>query len=125
MIWLRMCAKLGGEPQALKALKDGDIYAVTDMNRPDKKLYIMREYVDERKWESMREKSGEQAMATALDGITNHATCEALLGNLLGLPGAILALQGANLGPVVIYSGSPERKIALKFINIASKSLLS
>jgi len=85
MIWPRMCQKLGGEAAALKALKNNDIYSITDMHNVGKKLYIMREYVDERKWESMREKSGEQAMATALDGITNHATCEALLGNLFDM----------------------------------------
>jgi len=85
MIWPRMCQKLGGEAAALKALKNNDIYSITDMHNVGKKLYIMREYVDERKWTSMREKSGEQALATAVDGITNHATCEALLGNLFDM----------------------------------------
>ena len=85
VIWPRMCQKLGGEAAAVRALKNNDIYSITDMHNVGKKLYIMREYVDERKWESMREKSGEQAMATALDGITNHATCEALLGNLFDM----------------------------------------
>ena len=70
-------------PSALKALKNNDIYTIADMHNVNKKLYTMREYVDERKWTSDREESGEQAMATAVDGITNHATCEALLGNLV------------------------------------------
>ncbi len=37
VIWLRMCMKLGGEPQAVKALKEGDVYSVSDMNNPGKK----------------------------------------------------------------------------------------
>ena len=85
MIWPRMYAKLGGEAHALKALKNNDIYSITDMHNPGKKLYIMRDYVDERKWTGERGKSGQQAMATAVDGITNHATCEALLGNLFDM----------------------------------------
>ena len=93
MIWPRMCQKLGGESAALKALKEGDIYSITDMHNINKKLYIMREFVDERKWTSMREETGEQAMATALDDLTNNATCEALLGNLFDMHEAMPELM--------------------------------
>ena len=83
VIWPRMVTKLGGEAQAVKALKDGDIFAITDPNNVNKKLYIMREFVDERMWASMRERSGEQAIMAALD--ETAPTAEAMMGQLFSM----------------------------------------
>ena len=82
VIWPRMCQLLGGEAQAAKALKDGDIFAMTDPTSPNKKLYIMREYVDERAWSSMRERSGQQAIQAALE---DGSQAEAMVGQLFNM----------------------------------------
>ena len=74
-----MCQKLGGEAQAAKALKEGDIYAMTDPSSPTKKLYIMREFVDQTAWSSMRERSGQQAIQAALE---DGSQAEAMVGQL-------------------------------------------
>ena len=58
IIWARMVTQLGGAAQAVKALKKGDIFAMPDPHNVNKKLFIMREFVDERMWASMRERSG-------------------------------------------------------------------
>jgi len=88
MIWPRMAQKLGGDERALKALRDGDIYSITDMNNPGKKLYIMREYIDERAWKTARDKSGEQALAACMDD-SNRESCERAIGMMFDLHDAM------------------------------------
>ena len=68
VIWPRMCQTLGGEAQAIKSLNDGGLFSyVSDIHNPGNKLYILREYADEREWESRRMKAGHSAIPSSLD----------------------------------------------------------
>ena len=52
---------------------------MTDPSSPNKKLYIMREFVDQTAWPSMRERSGQQAIQAALE---DGSQAEAMVGQL-------------------------------------------
>ena len=47
MIWPRMCVKLGGAEHAMEALANKDIFCVTDPKDKNKRLYILKEHVNE------------------------------------------------------------------------------
>ena len=73
MIWMRMCQKLGGEVNAMKALKDKDIMCVTNPADVNKRLYIMREHVNEEAWTSANSLQGthtwEEANQDEIEGL--------------------------------------------------------
>ena len=73
IIWMRMCQQLGGEENAMKALKDKDIMCVTNPADVNKRLYIMREHVNEEAWTSANSLQGthtwEEAKEDEIDGV--------------------------------------------------------
>ena len=59
IIWHRMCVKLGSPENALEALRNKDILCVTNPHDSTKRLYIMREHVNEELWENANILAGE------------------------------------------------------------------
>ena len=47
MIWPRMCVKLGWHEHAMEALANKDILCVTHPKDTNKRLYILKEHVNE------------------------------------------------------------------------------
>ena len=58
IIWHRMCVKLGSAENATEALRNKDILCVTNPHDSTKRLYIMREHVNEEMWENVNMLAG-------------------------------------------------------------------
>ena len=78
IIWKRMVVKLGTEQNAMDALRDKDIFAATDLHDNTKRLYIMKEHINEEAWTSANILSGMQTMEAA-PGIEHRAHVNAMI----------------------------------------------
>ena len=107
MIWQRICTKWGGIDNAKEALLNKDILCVTNPHDVNKRLYIMREHVNEEMWQSASMLSGTSSAEADNEAEVEHMVAQWMQANDGGWDGILNWTEDADHAPMPVAPAQP------------------